>query len=374
LSRVFISHSSVDKPFARRVVEALNTPDAQAWIDEKEIYVGEDILDRLGEGLEKMDAFVILISKYALESGWVNKEVKFAAIREIAERKALILPFIIDDTRITDLPWFLREKHCLHITADRDGAARAVEEILKALKRRSGAADKAHADLGRDARIDKLISGIGPGDWARAQQAAIEIIKNTDRFGRNELFERLQAYTNFAERDEQHGVLHTIESVAQLAPWLINRELIFDLANSADFALRSSAASMCFDLAHLAPDRVPTDVVIKLAHYNEDWYVTTPATGTLKILARFRPAILQIFYAWLTSRDADEREHAAAAIEDIAEAEPEILDVNALTACLEFTKRVGDSVSEKIISRAIEKARAADGVYPYKIRPLLTAP
>lgn len=370
-SRVFISHSSASKPFAKLMRESLRQSEVHAWVDENEIYVGEDILDRLGDGLGKMDALVLLISKQAMESEWVDREVKFAAMREITERKPIILPFILDETSIDDLRrwWFLSRENILRVRPDPGGAARAVNEILKAVKRRSSSVRSSPSereDFHGDSRIDELIRDIGPGDWEAARRAALEILSRTDRSGHNELFESLLSYLGRCHGDEQFGVLHTIESVAQLAPWLIDRNLIVDMAKNEDFSVRSSAASICFDLAHLAPDRVPTDIVIELARYNEDWYVTTPATAALKLMAQWRPGILQVLYSWLSSQDADEREHAASAIADIADRDPEILGEGHLSETVEHLRAIGDSESANLIAKVVSKVHVAATDYPYK--------
>lgn len=368
--RVFISHNSADKAFARQLAEALRTPEIHAWIDENEIYVGEDILDQMGESLRQMDLLVFLISANALGSEWVDREIKFATRREIKEKRVMILPFILDGTSIDDLPWFLQDRNVNRLRADQEGAANAAKEILRTLERRSGHARNAVIKepdaFRRDPRVDNLITRIGPGNWTQAQKMALEILKSTDKSGRNNLLVSLLTYIHHSEEDEQFGVLHILESVAQLAPWLITRECIVDMANSPDFSVRSAAASICFDLAHLAPDRIPTDVVIELSRYDEDWYVTTPATATLKSMARLRPGVLRVFYTRLSSQEPEERQHAAEAIDDIADREPEILQVDDLAEARKQLIKVGDSAAADLIANALQKARRAVDVYPYK--------
>jgi len=45
-----------------------------------------------------MDFLVFIVSKNALQSLWVDRELEFAARKEIEQRQILILPFIIDST------------------------------------------------------------------------------------------------------------------------------------------------------------------------------------------------------------------------------------------------------------------------------------
>lgn len=75
-SRAFISHSTTDKEFAKLVVEKLRGPDLASWIDHEQIIAGDDILDKIGEGLTTMDILIFLVSKESLESAWVDHEVK----------------------------------------------------------------------------------------------------------------------------------------------------------------------------------------------------------------------------------------------------------------------------------------------------------
>jgi hypothetical protein len=96
--RVFISHSSSDKSFAERVSTALRNSEINPWIDKEQVLVGDDVLEKLGQGLRTMDLLVFIVSKKALRSRWVDRELKFAARREIEEKAILILPFIIDST------------------------------------------------------------------------------------------------------------------------------------------------------------------------------------------------------------------------------------------------------------------------------------
>jgi hypothetical protein len=74
LARIFISHSSKDKAFAQIVVTALKQPNTEPWIDHENIIAGDDIFDRIGEALDTMDMFVLLISAHAINSGWIDTE------------------------------------------------------------------------------------------------------------------------------------------------------------------------------------------------------------------------------------------------------------------------------------------------------------
>ena len=75
-STIFISHSSKDKPFAKRLINELSQDKSlNFWIDEKEMLVGDDIQKSVTENLKTSDYLMLLISNNSINSPWVNFEV-----------------------------------------------------------------------------------------------------------------------------------------------------------------------------------------------------------------------------------------------------------------------------------------------------------
>jgi hypothetical protein len=90
---------------------------------------------------------------------------------------------------------------------------------------------------------------------------------------------------------------------------------------------------------------------------DEDWYVEAPAVAALKTLVRSIPAVLRIFFVRLGSENPDLRLSAAQALDDIADKEPEILDVQELKKHFEKSKRFGDTDAAKYLRRSIKKVQ-----------------
>lgn len=149
----------------------------------------------------------------------------------------------------------------------------------------------------------------------------------------------------------------TIETLVDLAPDLFTRALLVSMSENSDFSVRGSAASICLILAQFAPDRVPLDVVAKLARHDEDWYVTEPATAALKSICNARRNALHFFFANLKHREPEARAHAARAIRGIAAKEPEILEADRLRRSLDDLHRIGDQNVAKYIAEAWNKVR-----------------
>lgn len=77
-STVFVSHSSKDKNFVRRLVHELSTDNSvRFWIDEKEIRAGDDIQHTITHSLRAADTdyLLLVISEHSTESNWVHFEV-----------------------------------------------------------------------------------------------------------------------------------------------------------------------------------------------------------------------------------------------------------------------------------------------------------
>jgi len=73
IAYVFLSHSSVDKPFVRTFRELLY-PVCDTFFDETDIRPGESITARLNQELERTNLLVLIYSVNARKSDWVQKE------------------------------------------------------------------------------------------------------------------------------------------------------------------------------------------------------------------------------------------------------------------------------------------------------------
>lgn len=301
-------------------------------------------------------------------------EVKHAVWREITEKRVLVLPFIIDDTPIDSVLsdqrfWFLGQRHLTTITQDASGASRIVTAVRQALERRSFSftSPPPSAKTEIDPRIEKLLGNVKLGDWYASRDAAFNILESTDEFGNNNLFQSLLAYLcSIKDNDLRWGAIQTIESLAELAPWLFDHALLARMANSPIFEIRGLAASICMDFAQFAPDRVPLDIAFRLSRHDEDWYVMAPATAALKAMAKPCPAVLSFFYRRLHDQIPEAREHAAEALADIAEKEPEILDPEDLQRELAYLLRIGDRSAASSIAQAASKAKRVEHRSGYK--------
>ena len=99
----FVSHSSKDKPFIRKLVADLTAEGVSVWLDEQRIRVGDSIPERIGQGLAESDIFLIALSENSVSSDWVKRELNSALVGEISKRKIKIMPLKLSDCAIPEV-------------------------------------------------------------------------------------------------------------------------------------------------------------------------------------------------------------------------------------------------------------------------------
>ncbi|WP_216904677.1 toll/interleukin-1 receptor domain-containing protein [Synechococcus sp. CCY 9618] len=103
MARIFISHSSVDKAFVRRLFEDLRTLGHSPWLDEWQIKVGDCIISSIQEGLSSSDYIIVVLSPAAVASGWVEREWKDAYWTEVSAGRTIVLPVLLADCEVPSL-------------------------------------------------------------------------------------------------------------------------------------------------------------------------------------------------------------------------------------------------------------------------------
>lgn len=125
--KAFISHSSIDKPFALRLAEALRANGIDVWIDDMELTVGDNIIQKIKEGIQSSDAIIVVLSKNYVSSKWAMQELSMFMARALSEESIRVIPALIEEC---DIPVFLRDRMYVDFRPDFDSA---FNRILHAL-------------------------------------------------------------------------------------------------------------------------------------------------------------------------------------------------------------------------------------------------
>lgn len=105
---IFLSHTSDDKPFVRRLKNDLERHGVtKVWLDEAEIQIGDSLIKKIEEGLKMTKYIGIVLSPRSIKSRWVEKELDLAMNREIGSGEVVVLPLVMEEC---DLPTFLEGK------------------------------------------------------------------------------------------------------------------------------------------------------------------------------------------------------------------------------------------------------------------------
>jgi hypothetical protein len=102
-NKVFLSYSSADRGFCRRLAHELERHGLVVWWDFDAMKVGESISESIRDAIEKCDWFAVILSPSALASHWVGKELSLALESETNRPGALhVLPVLHLDCRPPD--------------------------------------------------------------------------------------------------------------------------------------------------------------------------------------------------------------------------------------------------------------------------------
>lgn len=126
--KVFISHSSIDKGFARQISTDLSAFGHDPWLDEWQIKVGESIPEKIATGLEDADYILVVLSSGSVASKWVEREWHAKYWDEVSSGRVTVLPMLLSDCTIPTL--LKTKKYADFRSSYNDG----LDDILAALQ------------------------------------------------------------------------------------------------------------------------------------------------------------------------------------------------------------------------------------------------
>jgi hypothetical protein len=95
--KVFISYTQQDRQIAIRLSKALRNAGFQAVIDQNTILIGDNIEEKIREGIKDSQFFVIILSTASVDSSWIEKELNLA--RSMSK---LIIPVLVEKVTVPE--------------------------------------------------------------------------------------------------------------------------------------------------------------------------------------------------------------------------------------------------------------------------------
>ena len=136
----FISYSSKDDAFANRLHADLQNNGVRCWFAPHDLPIGAKTWDAIDEAIRLRDKVLLILSKRALASDWVEDEVTKAFAEERRRGQVVLFPVRIDEVVMrTDEAWAVKLRDQRNIGdfrkwKDHDAYQQAFERVLRDLK------------------------------------------------------------------------------------------------------------------------------------------------------------------------------------------------------------------------------------------------
>jgi len=151
---IFISYSHKDKRFVDELAANLVKHKARVWVDRWELKVGDSIVQRIQSAIQEADALIVILSQASVESEWCKKELTAGLVRELEEKRVVVLPALLEDCEI---PIFLKDKLYADFRRDfQDGLRTTLEAIASVTSDTLGQIKQpeSYIDFGLDWNLD----------------------------------------------------------------------------------------------------------------------------------------------------------------------------------------------------------------------------
>lgn len=132
-SRLFISYSSKDSETVNKLAESIQKYGFEIWLDQKDIVIGQPILDRIRDGVTKESDYVLIIlSKSSTVSEWCKLELRMAYEKELTTKRVVVLPIRIDEA---DVPDEVKTKKYFQLEIDNKDSVNALISQIRSLEK-----------------------------------------------------------------------------------------------------------------------------------------------------------------------------------------------------------------------------------------------
>jgi hypothetical protein len=137
----FISYSSKDDDFAKRLHADLQAQKVRCWFAPEDLKIGDKFRMRIDEAIRVHDKLLLVLSENSVNSAWVEKEVETAFEKEQRQdNKPVLFPIRLDDAvKQTDQAWAADVRRTRHIGdftrwKDHDAYQQSFQRLLRDLK------------------------------------------------------------------------------------------------------------------------------------------------------------------------------------------------------------------------------------------------
>ena len=95
--KCFISYSSKDEKFAKRLHADLQAKGVRCWFAPEDLKIGDKFRSTIDESIGSYDRLLLVLSEHSVQSDWVEKEGEAAFEKERQQKRTMLFPIRIDD-------------------------------------------------------------------------------------------------------------------------------------------------------------------------------------------------------------------------------------------------------------------------------------
>lgn len=169
--KVFISYTQEDKKYASLIADRLREAGHEVWYDTWALRLGDNLIEKINEGLKETDALIVIVSKNALRSKWVMHEFSAIALGDLSSKKSRIIPVLIDKSSV---PQYLARYVYVDLTSDVEFG---IQQIINSLSEQPLAKPTAKPDKKRtyDTAFSALFQALHAGRLTLVCGAGVSI-------------------------------------------------------------------------------------------------------------------------------------------------------------------------------------------------------
>lgn len=93
----FLSYSRHDQDFARRLYADLQAQGVRCWFAPEDLKIGDHYHQRIDESIRCYDKLILILSRHAIASAWVEREFVAVREKEDTEHRSVLFPLRLDE-------------------------------------------------------------------------------------------------------------------------------------------------------------------------------------------------------------------------------------------------------------------------------------
>ena len=133
---VFICHCLDDTEVVCRLKKSLEAKGFNIRVDDRVIRSGDPLNERTQKAIETSGVFLLMVSKGANSSEWVQRETQYALkIRAERSNNLCIIPILLDDAELGALKWMIPDgAQSINFAASEADMDTAMPQLMNALE------------------------------------------------------------------------------------------------------------------------------------------------------------------------------------------------------------------------------------------------